>query len=494
MMYKRWYSERMTNLIQHLETLFVDSDVGIITRFRAEGFPTSVSGIQFLCGAGSPGPVGGVPLGGLGTGYVDFNADGTWGKSSTFNTFVPPRILSTPVFTLRVDGAVRSLSLRPPEGQQGVERIHYWGHYPVADTRFETALPVVVVVRAFSPFLPGDAGASNTPGAVLSARLHNIGPQPVSVALTCHWPGQQPRKGEQLLRREHQGDGWHGLVVEDRRGAGSALGVATAGLLGRTSDALAVAIEPASEDETTLAVTAHCTLDADTWVEVPFVLGWYAPLFRDSDNAPHYHRYSRRFRSAATVADYLAVNAATLLERVLAWQAVIYDSDLPSWLQDALTNGLYSLAKNSLWTTSERTDSWWGPDGLFTHSESFTGCPITETMVCRFHGHFPLLFFFPELERTTLRAFAHYQLKTGEIPFSFGRPNGLNRPHYQCQHPINSTEFVQLVHRYVARTGDTALLRELWPVVLDAVRFARTLDTDGDGLVNDQSHAPEGEY
>ncbi|MCL4544437.1 MAG: GH116 family glycosyl hydrolase [Chloroflexi bacterium] len=482
-------------MAEHFGALFAGADAGIITRFRAQGFPALVSGIQFYRGTGSSGPAGGVPLGGLGTGYVDFNADGTWGKSSTFNTFVPPRPLGTPVFTLRVDGELRSLSLHPPEGQQGVESICYWGHYPVADVCFQTDLPVVVEVRAFTPFLPGDAAASNTPGTVLSARLRNTGPRSVSVALTCHWPGQQPRKGQRLRRREHQGDDWHSVIVEDPRGAGSALGVAATGLLGSTDGVLDVSMaEPASEEDPALAVTVRCSLDAGASIEVPFVLGWYAPLFRDSDNAPHYHRYSTRFASAAAVAGYLATNAATLLERTLAWQDVIYRADLPVWLQDALVNGLYSLGKNTLWTTSGDADSWWGPDGLFTHSESFTGCPITETMVCRFHGHFPLLFFFPELERTTLRAFAHYQLKTGEIPFSFGKPNALNRPHYQCQHPINSTEFVQLVHRYVARTSDLAFLREMWPIVLDALRFARTLDTDGDGLVNDQSHAPPGEY
>ena len=41
---------------------------------------------------------------------------------------------------------------------------------------------------------------------------------------------------------------------------------------------------------------------------------------------------------------------------------------------------------------------------------------IRLTVVCRMHGHFPLLFFFPELELTSLEAFRHYQL--GDTPYS----------------------------------------------------------------------------
>jgi uncharacterized protein (DUF608 family) len=114
-------------------------------------------------------------------------------------------------------------------------------------------------------------------------------------------------------------------------------------------------------------------------------------------------------------------------------------------------------------------------------------------MVCRFHGHFPALLFFPELEKTTLEVFRHYQLSSGEIPFSFGRPNGFDSPHYMCQHPINSTEYVQLVHRLYLRNGDAEFLQDFYGSVKLALEYAGALDTDGDGLVNDQPHPIPGE-
>lgn len=67
---------------------------------------------------------------------------------------------------------------------------------------------------------------------------------------------------------------------------------------------------------------------------------------------------------------------------------------------------------------------------------------------------FALLFFFPELEETTLDGFRHYQLGSGEIPFAFGIPTSMRDPRYTCQHPLNSGEYVQMVYQLYLRTGN----------------------------------------
>ena len=166
-----------------------------------------------------------------------------------------------------------------------------------------------------------------------------------------------------------------------------------------------------------------------------FVFAWYAPNWRDSGNEAHVHQYGQRYADAAAVAQDAFDRFDSLLGRVLAWQAEIYRAELPAWLRDALIQGLYSLAKNTVWIAKTRKDEWWGEDGWFTHNESHTGCPITETVVCRMHGHFPALFFFPELEASTLEAFRHFQIGDGEIPFSYGMQTSMRDPRYHCQHP-----------------------------------------------------------
>jgi uncharacterized protein (DUF608 family) len=115
------------------------------------------------------------------------------------------------------------------------------------------------------------------------------------------------------------------------------------------------------------------------------------------------------------------------MDAVLAWQKPIYASDLPNWLCDGLAQSLYSLSKNTIWIAKTRKDERWDPIGWFTHNESHTGCPINETMVFRMHGSLVDPIFFPELERTALEAFKHFQISDGEIPFAYGMESDFAR-------------------------------------------------------------------
>ena len=261
-------------------------------------------------------------------------------------------------------------------------------------------VPLEIGVRAFTPFIVGDAAASNTPVALFDLELRNLSDKPLTLNLHLKFPVNNPARGVK----------------------GAELAVRGEGVLAKA---------PANG-----LYSLPVDLPSSGSRRVQFAVGWYAPTWRDSGNEPHGNRYSQRFHSAADAAEYGLRNREALLRRVLAWQNEIYCSDMPEWLRDALVQGFYSLAKNSVWIARTRKDDWWGEDGWFTHSESHTGCPIVETMVCRMHGHFALLLFFPELETTTLDAFRHFQISTGEIPFSFGAPTSMRDPRYSCQHPL----------------------------------------------------------
>ena len=109
------------------------------------------------------------------------------------------------------------------------------------------------------------------------------------------------------------------------------------------------------------------------------------------------------------------------------------------------------------------------------------------------HGHFPLLFFFPELEATTLAAFRHFQISDGEIPFCFGMPTSMRDPRYHCQHPLNSGQYAQMVYQLYLRTRDRDELRRFYGSAQRAIRYQYSLDDDGCGLVHDQPHTRPGE-
>src|SRR5579863_513465 len=412
------------------------------TGIKADGFPAPVVGYIYEGRALESG----VPLGALGTGYMTLEGDGKLGFCSIFNDLVPPRKLFND--WLVVEAGTRRMPL-------SVAQIPYWGHYPVADlhARFHEA-PLEIGIRAFTPFIAGDAAASNTPVVLFDLELRNVSDAASPLTLHLNLPvdladAHKVKGAELAVRGEGVGD------IDPEQGRYCL----------------------------TVEVPAH---DAR---RVRFAVGWYAPVWRDSGSEPRVNRYSQRFRNAAEVAAFGLGNQDQLLRRVLAWQYEIYRTDLPDWLRDSLVQGFYSLAKNSVWIARTRKDDWWSENGWFTHSESHTGCPIVETMVCRMHGHFALLFFFPELEETTLDGFRHYQIGSGEIPFAFGIPTSMRDPRYTCQHPLNSGEYVQMVYQLYLRTGNRNQLARFYDSCKQAVQYQCTLDDDDCGLVHDQSHA-----
>jgi uncharacterized protein (DUF608 family) len=410
------------------------------TTIHADGFEKPVTGLVF----DGNGLESGVPLGGIGTGYFTLEGNGKIGFSSIYNDWVPPkRVFADWLF---VESGTRRVPL-------SASRIVYWGHFPVADLHASfPEIPLEAGLRAFAPFLPGDSAVSNTPAAIFDLELRNTSGTTLPLNLVFRFPKPAWTAIEP-----------NALAMEG-----------------------AVAVEPGTY-KLEVELAAHSTK------RVRLSVGWYAPSWRDSSHEPHVNRYRTRFGSAEEVARYAFRNADKLLARILSWQTVLYQSDQPEWLRDALVQGLYSLTKNSIWIARTRKDEWWGDDGWFTHSESHSGCPIVETMVCRMHGHFAALFFFPELETSTLEAFRHFQVADGEIPFCFGQPTSMRDPRYHCQHPLNSGQYAQMIHQLYLRTGDRAQLSRFYDSAKRAIRYQYSLDDDDCGLVHEQAHARAGE-
>ncbi len=469
---------------------------GNFERFRADGFENPVVGIVFKGGT----TLSGVPLGGLGTGYIEISGDGRLGRCSIFNDICPPRELNIPLLALTANREIYVLTDKAPQGTKGVEDIRYFGHFPVADIQFDLKGPIQIALRAFTPFVLGDSKVSNTPAALFSIRLANISENEVNGKLAFSFPGP---KGETPFKHSEFSGKVSGVSVIGKRGMGYALAalgkkeVYWGAELGTKKNPWTALLEEelplVNESESGATLAIDYALGPGETKEIRLLLGWFYPYFKDSSGEPHTHHYFRQFKSAQQVIEFAGKHFDELHQQTLAWQAVIYDSDEPDWLKDALINSLYSLAKNTLWVVSDRADNWYPEVGFFTHSESFTGCPITETMVCRMQGHFPILFFFPELEHSTLTAFKHFQIRDGEIPFSFGTPTSLRDPRYHCQHPLNSGQYVQMIYRYFMRAKDKEFLDEFYDSAKDAVNYQKTLDYDNDGLVNDHAHAQPGE-
>jgi uncharacterized protein (DUF608 family) len=152
----------------------------------------------------------GVPLGGIGTGFIELRPDGCFYKWLIFNTGLwagnlpagqqgnnPDMGPQSLQFLIRTqeqaaDGpALRRLYLRPHENNlyslayaQDVESIRYDAWFPMTSLQYkDSTLPVRVSAVAFSPFFPGNARQSATPGFNMVFTLENTSNKPVEVSL-----------------------------------------------------------------------------------------------------------------------------------------------------------------------------------------------------------------------------------------------------------------------------------------------------------------------
>jgi uncharacterized protein (DUF608 family) len=154
-------------------------------------------------------PMGsGAPLGGIGTGFVEIRADGCfyewqifnsgpWSQNARSTTAPPapgPQYLRFILHSKKASDEtpqVRRLYLRSDENDvytlpfvQDIESIDYSAWFPMTGLRYnDSSLPIRASARVFSPFMPGNARESGTPGFHVVYTLENTSNESVEVSL-----------------------------------------------------------------------------------------------------------------------------------------------------------------------------------------------------------------------------------------------------------------------------------------------------------------------
>ena len=524
-----------------------NAPTGEWAEFTADGFAAPVTGVVYRGGTLHPG----MPLGGIGTGFVCLGTDGTLDYMSTiFNDFlgrrkgararrawggslehedgcgqfmkreeIPRHCL--PFLGLSVGGKATVLTLQNVPGAETAEEIRYWGHYPVADLEYDVAAPVSVGLRAWTPFLPGDAGTSNTPGAVFEVRLRNCGEAERSgtVAFSFHGPRDEETHGPADYERrwiDARQTGVHVRTEKEGREYAYALTAAGAddvragGALGRDGTAWGD-IErtlPAPEARTGgAALAADFRLAPGEERVIRFFLAWYAPRWQgelDPDRCSRLsvpqvskkmdwaafpgnrfiHMYADRFASAEDVVDFLERGHEALLSRILAWQQIIYcETRLPGWLRDALVNNLHVLTQVCFWDRSADPEHWC-EEGIFSSNETLLSCPQQTCLSCDLFGEWPVDLFFSALNLSKLRVLRHYQKDHGQVPSAFGPGSELDMRWYDQQTPYDNQVYIQLVHANWCTTADDAVIAEFYESIRKCMKFLMSTDHDDDCLVD----------
>lgn len=527
------------------ETLFpVNLPAAEWVQFRASGYSEPACGIVY----GSDNEVQhGMPLGGVSTGFLDIDTNGTFGLESIFNSGVPVRgPLRSPVLGISVGRRTTVLTLEDTVGTGNAQDIHYWGHYPIADLEFDTASPVGAGLRAWTPFIPGDVLASNIPAAVFEVHLRNTASSPVKGTLAFNFPG--PTQAEAQIspssRREPRKFGWkysvpiadgmvpahrkevskgsfQGLTVTAVTGNGYALGVIDSTMKPRFGGPLwAEAYDfqsgqlwaeisrhlPApTEYELSSSAAVDFSLNPGEVRTVRFLLAWYSPIWKGEGDHYFQRAYTQHYKDALDVALAVARDHDALLRRIINWQQAIYTAEEhPVWLRESLVNILHLISKTGYWAAAKPPIGNWcrEEDGLFGMNECPRECPQIECIPCSFYGNVPVVYFFPELALSTLRGYKAYQYPDGAAVWVFGgctsgaaegHPEtdgtemAIPSPGYQTT--LNGPCYVDMVDRYWQRTGNNEILKEFYPSVKKNTIYTMSLRKGPEGIVS----VPEGD-
>ena len=472
--------------------------------FNADGLDGPVHGVVY---GGAQPAADGMPLGGIETGCIDFETNGLLGWCSIFNSFVPRRgPLNEPFLGLAVGDDSWVLSTVAPTGLGGAKDIDYWGHFPVADVEYDLDGPVQIGLRAWSPFIPGDAHASNVPAAVFEVRVRNTSSVRQVGTLAFTFPGfDRSEVSYAGIRRDRVSRAVNGIKA--RGGQDSYL----LGVIDSAADRIGGAIgwnqdhwqrirhtlpETPLEDDhdnSGLSVASDFSLESGEGTVRRFVLAWYFPSWRAGGTRlaggnSFRHMYTAKFDSLEAVANTVAADHANMLRRTLAWQNVVYaDKTIPGWLQDTLINSLHLIPETSLWARAEPPVGDWcnEEDGVFGMNECPRSCPQMECIPCTFYGSLPVVYLVPELALSTLRAYKAYQFENGRPAWVFGGvtagsgPCDMASPSEGYQYVLNGSCYAETFNKlWVAKGKDRELLDEFYDSLKETTLFTMTLRPD----------------
>jgi len=449
----------------------------------------------------------------------------------------------------------------------------YAALYPKSWFAYGTkALPVKLTVEQFSPVLPDNYKETSYPVAVYQWTAENPSDKPVTVSLLFSWTnmvgwfrdqshtmdGQLNQQNIDWFETEKLGANTTSGIVFDRLRSGSVeedwdgqFAIAAEGGNGAEITYMST-YNPqgdgaevwtpfakdgrlpnsdvrvaSSGDPLAGAIAVRFTLAAHEKRVVPMALSWDMPVVQFGGGRKwlrHYtHFSSAQGTNAWGLAQMAIHNADAWSKAIDAWQKpVISDESKPAWYRAELFNELYYLADGGTMWGHEK-DGIGNPQHPSSKNEdsfSYMECfdyPFYGTSDVRFYGSFPLLRFWPEIEKQEMREYTdtipesnpqkyvwawksqreqklvEYTRKVaGAAPHDLGAPQEdpfVNANQYNYQDVSNwrdlNSKYVLMIWRDYALTGakGEAFLRYSWPAVQQAMEHLKQYDTDGDGLI-----------
>jgi len=473
--------------------------------------------------------ISGVPLGGVGCGTMQVFPDGTRGLFTGLNNWEKPlgqlhwfragsggdyRVCNP--FAIYVKSKTRKiakfLQTRTLDDCPTVKRIDFEGSFPFARLNFKDDLfGLEATLLAFSPFIKEDYKNSSLPCVIYKFIVKNTKKTDLEAAImgaafnpVGHW--NVGRFNEVFKKGNISGvnflkdnnlphDGANGSITfaTDSRDKITYLGewnLVRENFRGNQDDRNFEAwkyfrengelpgtntkIRTVGEgDEWMSAISVKFNIEKGGEKEVNFYYAWHMPN--------HYlgHMYENWFRDSLDVARYTAKNHQVLFDRTRSCLDVLQDAPVQDWLKDGMTNSLSVI----------NAASWWTKDNAFVMYENPVKWPLMDSLDVRYYGTMPLLMYFPQFEKNTLRLFKKMQRPDGRIPHDLGKSQ-INCPSdgTTAGKPWKdlSTKYALMVYRNYLWTKDPRNLREMYFSVKRAMEWEFETDKDGNGLPDNE--------
>ncbi|MBQ9946580.1 MAG: hypothetical protein IJO68_08670 [Clostridia bacterium] len=223
------------------------------------------------------------------------------------------------------------------------------------------------------------------------------------------------------------------------------------------------------EDFGACALCSEISLKPGEKKSIRFILSWYFPKHFDSDGERIGHYYENLYKSSLEANRALEAGFDSIFKSAVGFSELLYSTSLPSLYPDSWSSNLSQLVKDSVYLRNGAFGLW---EGL-----GFCGLHTTDIT---YHASFSLISLFPELQKKQMKMGAQFQREDGRMHHCFkpdmkSSDNGFDRVDINMQ-------FVLMVLRDFLFTGDRDYLLSLWDNVKRAMASSELLDTDNDGL------------